>query len=340
MDIKTMRCLLPQFQETLFIGKEMNLSGRSILAAGLCLENRTLKLYLFAEGSERSEYFEKLERMERKRRRGTLTRREELLAYLWEQQDQIFDILPEIRVKGNSYELLSGTGGNLDEYDEEGRILLINFLLYKVNFGFLEERELSQIQYHILEFAGEYDRIPFTKEDLETMELLLQPRDYHVAVKQKMTLEIGAQRGRKQKFFCGQTGQEVEYFINRVELIDIQEELCHRCEELLSQGRMTREQVEEYKKHMNNMCPQGKRLLAVEYECDNASLEFYTRAELLEKVKPIHGAASFFLAGKLTSGLGMHGKELKTALLYHPVDPEIKQVELELLCASVKEVRK
>ncbi|NBH14087.1 hypothetical protein D3Z36_07795 [Lachnospiraceae bacterium] len=336
MDIKTMRSFLTQFQETLLVKKEMVLSGERILVAGICLEEETLKLYLFAEGKDRSAYFKNLERMERKRKKGTLTRREEILGQLEEGQNEIFDILPEIRINGKLYEFSSGTSGNLEEYDEWGRILLMNLLLHQAEFGFLEERELSLIAYHILEFAGKYDRIPFTKEDLQTLEFIHKPKNYHVPVKRKMTLKLGEQKGGRQSFFCEKTGKRVEFFINSVKLVDLQKEIYQKSEELLRRGRMSGEQAEEYREHMKKLCPADKRLIVVAYECGEAFLEFYTREELLETVKPVCCAESYFLLGRFADGSGMHGKELKTALIYQPVEPDIKEVELELLCAFVR----
>lgn len=335
MDIRTIRHMVPQVQKTMFLGKEIEILGEKVLAAAFCLTEYTLKLYLFAEGNDRMEDTEKFKKIERKRKRGTLTKREERLAQFEKSKEGIFDLLEEIRVQGNVYGIASITGGRLGEFDGEGMMLFYYFLLNHVSFGGLEKSDLSNVENWILEFEGEYQQFPFSMEDLDTLEVVIKPRNFPVLVKRKMKVAVGKQKARKQKFFCEETGKDIEFFINVIELADIRTELLERYENMFQEGMVT--QKEEFFIYLDSLCPEGKRLVLVEYECENACLEFYTKEQLLERVKPIQGATSFFLVGKLKKSIGVHGMRLKASVIPYPVEADTEQIELELLCAFVQE---
>lgn len=337
MDIETLRYDLPQFEESLFIGKETVISGVPVIMAGIFRRENSLNVYLFAESRDMTRYQEKHMTLARRRRGGMLTRREELLAELEVRDDSLLDIVRGIRVNGAEYEMTSGSGGRLEEYDIEGRMILCYFLFQGVSFGFLEKRELSLIQYVKLELEGEYEKIPFSAQDVETLEFLTSPRNYYVPVKRKMKLAIGEQKGRIQKFFCEELQKNVEYSINHIELVDTWSELKARYDEMESEKIFSKREVEQLFVFLQKICPEGMRNLMVEYECEEASLEFYTRDQLQEKVKISEGATSFFMAGSGRKGTGFHGKKLKSCLIQYPVEVQIQEVELELLRACVQE---
>lgn len=344
MDIRTLRYYAPQFEEALYMGKEAVISGVPVVIAGIFrMENSRLKLYLFAEGEDMSEQRKKEEELAKKRRRGTLTRREELLLELAGQKDLLLDIIRGIRVNGTEYEMSSGSGGRLEEYDVEGKMLLYHFLYRGVPFGFLEERELSLIQYVEMELEGEYERLPFSEEDMDTLEFLTIPRNYPVPVKQSMKLSLGEQKGSMQKFFCEELQKYVEYSINNIELVDTWSEMKAQYDKMIKREHLEREHGfsqrdwEQLLEALGEICPEGMRNLLVEYECEEASLEFYTKEQLKEKVKICGGATSFFLAGTNKKGTGIHGKKLRSCLVQYPVEPKLQEVELELLRAYVQE---
>lgn len=344
MTIGDIRSCMHNFEEAVYLGTELEIAGERTLLAGIFREEDRLMVCLFAEDEDVTELQEERVKMEKKRRRGTLTRREEKLTELKEGGDSLLQIIRGIRVHGAEYEFRSGSGGRMEEYNLEGRGLVYQLVHHGVSFGFLEERPLSMVQYLIMELEGEYDRIPFEEEDLKALEFMTVPRHYHVPVKQKIKASVGAQSGKMRKFYCEKLQKEIPYYINYIELADTFSEMQERYDTMREeqpsgeQGFSQRD-YELLMNYLKEICPPGMRNLQIEYECEEASLEFYTKKQLQEKVKinPGTGATAFFLAGKSTRKEGMHGKRMKVCFIQHPVEADIAEIELELLSAFVQE---
>lgn len=341
MEIRTIRECMPQFQESLFLGIEREVRGIPVLAAGIFRKEEELFLYLFAEGEDREEEQKRYVRLEKKRRQGALTKREEMLAEVENRDINLLDLIEGIRINGKEYRYCSGTGGGLAEYNLEGRMMLYHLIAHQVEFGFLEEQDLSLIQYAGMKLKGAYQKIPFSKSDMETLELVTQPPHYHIPVKRKMKVSLGQQKGRKQCFFCEELGREIPYYINGITLADTWSE-CKESYEAAAKERpdISPEDMKPLFDHIKKICPPGMRNIVVEYECQEAALEFYTREQLQDKVEISQGATSIFLLGRVggrTKESGMHGQRLKTCLIQYPVEPTVQEVELELLRAVVQE---
>ena len=248
---------------------------------------------------------------------------------------------------GKEYHVQSGNSGALADYNLEGRMLLYYFLSRNMSFGFLETRKLSGIQCTALELEGEYEKIPFSGQELADLEFLEEKRHYHVPVKRKMKRKIGRQTGRKETFTVqipcrqehGATAyqeREITYYINHIKLVDGWTKAKEKCDEMKAQGILSDEkEYQMFLNHLKEICPPGMRNLAVEYECEDASLEFYTREQLQEKqkIREGEGATAFFLAGNRVKGEGIHGMKLRGCMIQYPVQPDITEADLELLCA-------
>lgn len=338
MRIKELRCFLPEYDEELLVGHEYIIHDIPVILAGILREKQTLSLYLYEAGEDRKHEEEISKKLERKRRRGTLTRREELLMDLERTDHSLLGDIQSIKVNGEKYDFSSGNGGGLEEYNIEGRMMLYHFLEHGLSLGLLEEQDLSQISYMKIGLSGEYDRIPFTKEDMEHLEFITNPRTYQIPVKKKMKVKPGMQSGKKRSFFCEELQKNVDYYINNIELVDTWTEMTERLQEFFKQSETSERQQQLWLEHLQEICPEGMRNVAVEYECEDASLEFHIREELLEKVKIQKGSAvSFFIMGHKKKGNGMHGKKLRSCLIQYPVEADIPEVELELLRAIVQE---
>lgn len=338
MNIQMIRSCIHNFEEIIYLGKEIEVMGTQILAAAVAREEKNVQVYLFAEGEDTSALQEKCIKIEKKRRKGTLTKREEMLAELDERGVCLLDLVRGIRVAGKEYELRSGSGSGLEEYNLEGRMLLYQFLYHNVSFGFLEEQDFSMMQYAVLELEGEYEKLPFSREDLETLEFLPQLRHYHIPVKQKIKAPIGEQTGRMRKFFCEELQREITYCINCISLVDTFSSYEAKYREMKDEGHFSEEEHEMFCNHLREICPPGMQNLMVEYECEEATLEFYAKEQLKEKVKINTGAAvTFFLAGRTEKKKGMHGKQMKSCMIQYPVRPDIQEIQLELLRAFVQE---
>ena len=108
MNIQAIRSCMPAFEETLLPGLELEAAGIPVLAAGVCRRGKNLMFYLFSDGEDPDEHMEKRMKLERKRRKGTLTKREELLANVELQEAGVMEVIRGIRVAGREYHFQSG----------------------------------------------------------------------------------------------------------------------------------------------------------------------------------------------------------------------------------------
>lgn len=375
MTIQDIRFSMHSFDEAVYLGTELEASGERLLLAGVFRKENSVTLCLFAEDEDVTQLQKERVKMEKKRQRGTLTLRDEKMLNLKEDGNNLMELIRGIRVNGKEYEFRSGSAGRMEEYNLEGRCLVYHLLEHGVSFGFLEERPLSMVQYMAMELEGEYDRIPFSEQELEDLAFLTAPRHYHVPVNQKMKLKIGTQDGKMRKFtdthrerqtaedgemrkftdarerraaedakgkHCGKQRREIPYCINEIELTDTFSEFKERYDRMLAEQDseetgFSREDYEMFMEHLREICPPGMRNLQIAYECEEASLEFCTKQQLQEKVKSRNGATAFFLAGKSGKKKGMHGIDMKICLIQYPVKADISEIELELLSAYVQE---
>lgn len=375
MTIQDIRFSMHSFDEAVYLGTELEASGERLLLAGVFRKENSVTLCLFAEDEDVTQLQKERVKMEKKRQRGTLTLRDEKMLNLKEDGNNLMELIRGIRVNGKEYEFRSGSAGRMEEYNLEGRCLVYHLLEHGVSFGFLEERPLSMVQYMAMELEGEYDRIPFSEQELEDLAFLTAPRHYHVPVNQKMKLKIGAQDGKMRKFtdthrerqtaedgemrkftdarerraaedakgeHCGKQRREIPYCINEIELADTFSEFKERYDRMLAEQDseetgFSREDYKMFMEHLREICPPGMRNLQIAYECEEASLEFCTKQQLQEKVKSRNGATAFFLAGKSGKKKGMHGIDMKICLIQYPVKADISEIELELLSAYVQE---
>ena len=357
MTIQDIRFSMHSFDQAVYLGKALEAAGERLLLAGVFRKENSVTLCLFAEDEDVTQLQKERVKMEKKRQRGTLTLRDEKMLNLKEDGNNLMEFIRGIRVNGKEYEFRSGSGGRMEEYNLEGRCLVYHLLEHGVSFGFLEERPLSMVQCMAMELEGEYDRIPFSEQDLEDLAFLTAPRHYHVPVNQKMKVKIGAENGKMRKFtdaqerraaedakgeHCGKQRREIPYYINEIELADTFSEFKERYDKMLAEQDseetgFSREDYEMFMEHLREICPPGMRNLQIAYECEEASLEFCTKQQLQEKVKSRNGATAFFLAGKSGKKKGMHGIDMKICLIQYPVAADISEIELELLSAYVQE---
>lgn len=103
MNIQMIRSCMHNFEEAIFLGKEMEVAGTLILVAAITREEKTVQIYLFAEGEDTRALQEMRAKTAKKRQRGTLTKREELLAELGERGICLLDLVRGIRVAGKEY---------------------------------------------------------------------------------------------------------------------------------------------------------------------------------------------------------------------------------------------
>ena len=210
MTIQDIRFSMHSFDQAVYLGKALEAAGERLLLAGVFRKENSVTLCLFAEDEDVTQLQKERVKMEKKRQRGTLTLRDEKMLNLKEDGNNLMEFIRGIRVNGTEYEFRSGSGGRMEEYNLEGRCLVYHLLEHGVSFGFLEERPLSMVQCMAMELEGEYDRIPFSEQDLEDLAFLTAPRHYHVPVNQKMKVKIGAENGKMRKFTDAQERRAAE----------------------------------------------------------------------------------------------------------------------------------
>ena len=105
MTIQDIRCCMHKFEEALYPGMELEISGESALLAVIFREENRLTLCLFAEDEDVTELQEERVKMEKKRRQGTLTLWEEKMMELNEGERNLLEVIRGIRINGKEYEI-------------------------------------------------------------------------------------------------------------------------------------------------------------------------------------------------------------------------------------------
>ena len=161
MTIQDIRCCMHKFEEALYPGMELEISGESALLAVIFREENRLTLCLFAEDEDVTELQEERVKMESlwqserphsaavqsaatphplyqtdQRRQGTLTLWEEKMMELNEGERNLLEVIRGIRINGKEYGFRSGSGGRMEEYNLEGRGLVYQLMFHGVSFGF------------------------------------------------------------------------------------------------------------------------------------------------------------------------------------------------------------
>lgn len=335
MNIAALQECLPKFEEELVLDRKITILGKRGVILGASRNGKVVKIYILAEGREREEFEKAEQKIHQKRKRGTLTKREELLAGL-KDRPGVLGNLSGIRVNQIEYLLKSASGSGLEAFDVEGWVYLFHFMEKGLAFPTMTQQDLKEMEFISMELEGEYDTIPFGNQEREKVEAITTPLVYKIPVKKKLKLRIGAGSKRKYRFFCEQLKKEVEFYIENVQLLDSRKEMEQHLEELEKRGDVPEENLGVLRDALSHICPDGMRHIVIDYECEMASLQFYTREQLQEKTIINARATSVFLAGRSGEKKnGTHETRLKNCLLQYPVKQDTEEIEVELLSAMV-----
>lgn len=147
-----------------------------------------------------------------------------------------------------------------------------------------------------------------------------------------ITLQVGKSRSFQ---FTDQKGDQVQCYINRVELVDVRKQAEEQFDDPIYQQKLEPEQFEEMKHYFYNAlqesCPKGMCWVQVEYECTkNLSLQFYSKEYL--RSHPSRTSALLILP-KPERKIGTHQLPLRGCMIQTAVSPDTSKIPAEAFFA-------
>lgn len=331
-DMQRIAAEIGEFEEELLIDRGISFGGRQWYLLAACRKGKTILVYLLAEHPEKKEEDIRRKKIWKKRSQGKMTKREELLGLIQHPENLTAEI-EGIKTPQGEFNVSSVRGGGFEAYDAEGFVLLSHFLERGISAAAVKETDLSDMDYMEMELEGEFEKIPFSAED---MTLLYHPKGRVVPVKKKMKLEIGKQYPRKYRFYCEELERNVEFYINEVSLYDSWTEI-QKTRKQMDSLDMEEGQKADISRQLEEICPKGMYHLVIEYECEEGILEFYTKDQLQKTVETRASATSIILAGHKNKGpeYGPHGFKRRSCMIQYPVAGDVTAIETELLTARI-----
>lgn len=283
------------FDEIQIIGKDVQIGQEMFHIAATARRGAEVKLFALS----RCRSFDEMNE-EQSVYSDEKTNRERLTCFRSGEQSSF---LKEIRQGEQVLSFRSTTVGNIENGDyAQGYVLFMRFAdagWKPEESDFLCKMEWKNIALTEVTLAGEFDTLP--RLDLSENKLPVMGTTSPGAVLGLLELPVLLEAGKEQTVsFVMEDGTKAFCHINRVYLQDIWEEQERQFvdEEYRSKmlQHMSEEQFNEMKERMDaaleQICPKGKRVFVVEYECsEDVSLKFYAKEYLDTVPRPSHGSA-------------------------------------------------
>lgn len=308
MNLEQLSNMQPVYDELKLINKKAVIDYAQIEILGFKLANKELNLYGLEYGEETD-------------------------------KTMPFHTIRAIEIDGVRLEVSGSQSGRLEPYDT-GSLLLVNEF---VRLGFSPSKVIATVGFPRitltqLRIMGEFDAIPVTSNP-KTMKLTQSDGYKDYPVNQKLSLEVG--KNYPQPFKCGEGEERVEFYINKVYLMDFKAETQKAFEnpELIS--KMTSEELEIAKLKMDEnlelLYPGGMLLPVIEYETEEISLHIKSKRHV-DTLRPSEAVAMGVIMRPATK-IGSHGLPLR-AITLEAVSEDITTIEVELVHYSVPVVGK
>ncbi len=323
------------FDEIQIIGKDVEIENVAYHIAATVRCGSEVKLFALS----RCRSFDEMNE-ERAADFGEQTNRERLACLRSGGQSSF---LKEIRQGEQVLSFRSMTAGNIENGDyAQGYVLFMRLadagwkpedsaLVYGTDWKNIALTEA------ILE--GTFDKLP--RLDLSGNQLPVTGITSVTAVSGLLEIPVLLETGKEQTvLFVMEDKTKACCYINRVYLQDLWEEQDRQFADEEYRSKMLRhmseEQLDEMKERVDaaveNICPRGKRVFVVEYECtEDVSLKFYAKEYLDSVPKPSYGGAMMVMMhAKTDENTGKHGQKLQACVVEMPVEPGETKLETEL----------
>lgn len=181
-----------------------------------------------------------------------------------------------------------------------------------------------------LDLEGEFESIPLENK-IEKISLIQRNNSSKYTTEKSMTIEVNKKYPRP--FLCGKGENKIKFYIHRVYLIDLKEEIKKTLDNPKLIENFSVEELKKAKKEAiefaKELCPKGMRIPVIEYETEEASLQIYAH-EYLEMESS--NKSSFFILGmKPDEKTGIHGLPLKAIALEYAVPKDTTEINIEIL---------
>lgn len=346
MNLKDMKDGFPIIKEECIVDREFTILGTTVLFLGFALIDETLRVYLLSRDQQEEELEDSL--IHRKREKGILTKREEQLASVLRNRNQAEHQaehnIKSISIANKNFDFSTASSTRVTEYSVEEKCMIFHYIQAGLSFASFEEFEIEELVMTTVILEGEYNKIPFNQSQIDTM--MFECRDFYhtIPIKKKLLLTIGEGKPRKYSFISEHNGKKYEFYIENTSFFDPWKDAEERFEDPRYKERFSKEQMEEMKQtilqSLEGSIERGKQYILVEYESEEAILNFYASSYLKEKIenKSTNGSASFSCyLFKSDTPYGKHGLTKKVTCIQYPVDKGIKTIAVEILSAQIGE---
>ena len=330
MDLKRWRWCQPEYDELLPLGRAARVGETMVFLLGFM--RRGEKVELCALEYDPNCDVPALLRRSSTRRRAPVTNRAELAARRRETSAPSWPVMQtgQLELGGRMYEVVGGARDLLGEEDCRAALLAGAFLRLVDLPPELEGVALEQMCLCALELRKPFRRIP-KGFDKRAIRFIRQEEERFRPMRRKLTLEVG--KPYPKPIVCGSGGERRVFYINDVSLYDWPGEMEKQMEDPEILGRMEPGQLEEFRARvlpaMRQRCPQGKRLVIVEYESDGVQPDLHLTAHLDQVVD--HAGSGVGMMFRVNKEPGPHGLKLHPMLLEGPVDADTQWIKAELL---------
>lgn len=323
-----------QPQRELMLNRQLLHNGRPAVLASLTEQDGCLMLWLLEEPD-----FGELTESELNERPEFATNRQEKCWYIKRDSVRTLDLCglsiqgTELQVKGSSSSCIGGGA-------VETTARFWRFLEKGVDFTSLGGTQLDRLLLTGYKFRGT-SRLP-ELDPARPLDIRLRTRDERrqclLGEPLRLSLEFGEYGGENPLSFTdSETGESHELYINALETHDIRAQTEEQLQseafiKQLCDGGFDEEQIEQHRREtrerFSTLCPEGEKMLLLQYECpEDIQLDFY-RTALLDAGPERHSSASSVAI--LAYADSKHGRRVKTANL-GSIGADGGKIEIELL---------
>lgn len=323
MNLQKLICHQPIYNELKVINRKIMVDNVWIEVLGFTLYNKELKLYAL-------EYDETSWLAQRNLGEEGLEEEIQKIEY-----NIPFLQVREMIIDGKVLEVSGGSSGRVEQYNFKSALLINEF----IRAGYcptkaLETVDFAGIMLTRLSIVGEYDAIPVVDNPKE-ITLIQSKGSRYYPVKKSLSLEIN--KAYPDAFKCGEGEERVEFYIDKVYLMDYKTEAkkIYESPEVIS--RMSPEELAsaklEIEKYTQQLCPEGMLLPVIEYESERASLQMELKM-VLKKRKLSKEATAMGIVMRPDRKIGEHGLPLR-AIALEAVPEDTEKIDVGIVGYSV-----
>jgi len=236
----------------------------------------------------------------------------------------------KLEIDGLVFQVSGGSSGRLGSHAMEELLLVNEFIRRGVRPSkAIESVEFAGMMLTKLRIEGEFNTIP-VPDSFGVLTLTQADKFKDHPANKRLSLEIN--EDYPHVFKCGKGEDRIEFYINKVYLMDFKAEMKEILEMLESQSKLSPEQLKRAKvemgKNAKELCPEGMKVPVVEYESREASLQMYLTEYLDKPQLATKGSAMGILMGA-SKKTGKHDWPLRAvALAVVPEDTKVIDVEI------------